>query len=148
LWAKSDSFLPGAFLGAQEGIMGRFAENTKTIHADWWGKKDEVVIRELSYGDAEQIDFESTELIKDEATGESLIKMNLSKRRVLRTFTAIVSWTFERPLTLDAVRNLTQEDGLYIYEKILELGKVRSAEEQETFRDGAGDAAESGQTAA
>jgi len=131
-------------LGAQEGTMGRFADTTDTIHADWWGEKDEVVIRELSYGDAEQIDFESTELVKDPETGESLVKMNLSKRRVLRTFTAIVSWTFERQLTLDAVRNLTQEDGLYIYEAILKLGKVRSAEEQENFRDGAGDAPESG----
>lgn len=126
--------------------MSRFATMTEPIHADWWEDGEEVVIRVISYGEAEQIEFEATEVVTDDA-GEIMVKLNLGKRRVLRTHAGISSWTFERPLSLEAVHALNPEDGQYIYDQIQALNQARSAKEQDRFRGGTGDAAEAGEAA-
>lgn len=126
--------------------MGRFAGETKTIRAEWWEKEEEVVIQQISYGEGERLEYEAMEITRL-PDGERLVKLNLAKRRVLRTFAGIASWTFERALSLEAVEALQPEDGEFILEAIEAFNERRTPKEQEGFRDGAGDPAAEGEAA-
>jgi len=120
------------------------ASETKTIQAPWWGKKEQVVIRRFGFGERQRIMGASWRLGLTEK-GETISEKDLGLMNLTVMEEGIVSWTDGKgdglPVTLAAIKKLDDRDGDYILGEVNELNsrRVRSPEEQEKFRGGAGD---------
>ena len=126
--------------------MAKFEREAKTIHADWWTKREDGTplevceIRRFGYGDEQILQGAMVRISEDdnltlEWSGDVFARMNLN---VLKR--GIKSWTDEEgvsiPVTDEAMEALNSEDADFILKEIqaFNRGRQRSAAEQATFR--------------
>lgn len=123
--------------------MGRFVDkgNTKTIRAPWWAEGEEVVIKRFSYGDRQKLNERGMVVHQVDPEGRVMRRADLAVFNLAMMEIGIVEWTLKqdgehvRPLTPQAIYELTTEDGEYIVCEIDDFNPWRTAEEQESFRD-------------
>jgi hypothetical protein len=120
--------------------MAAFDVIQKTIRHESWDTDEEVVIRELTYG--EQVKINNSMMgnvtigeAQDETKREQILMgtLNLDKQHIDKMKMCIVSWTFKQngkplPVTVDTLRALKASYGDYIQEQIEELNPTRDEE--------------------
>lgn len=137
--------------------MSRFTtrEDTKVIQAPWWDEDEQVVIRRFTWGDRQKLTQAVIEIdiiidgskprIDEVQTGH----MNIGRMNVRIMELGIKSWTFRGPggkivpLTRKWISQLDDKTGDYILREINAFNprRIRSAEEQASFRGAGGDGA-------
>lgn len=141
------------FVMTQETDSGALKE----IHAPWWGPKERVVLRRLSYGDNLDLASRAVDLSETRASDENvaLDKVDIRSMSVLNIVRSVVLWTDENgkelEVTEDLVAALTPEDGKFIADEVKAhnaTGRRRSADEQSNFRGSDRDGLADGQSPA
>ena len=129
--------------------MGAFDTAQKTIRDEGWDAGEEVVIRELTYGEQIEIDKISLsgltlEQTKDKTRREQVTFGSLAtdKQALAKMQACIVSWTFEQggktlPINAKTIMSLRSSYGAYIAAQIEELNPTRDEDFQDESGSGA-----------
>ena len=118
--------------------MGRFEVQTEVIHADWWDKGEEVVIKERTWADDQKLASlslaEKGIRLKDAGELKRIVEnttLDLAAMNAHMMLLSIQSWTFTdgngapAPITRASIEQLSREDGEFIMEAIVALNPQR-----------------------
>lgn len=142
--------------------MPKFTDVTQRIQAEWWADDEWVEIRKFGYVDRKYLAVVYVQLVdrlreegilpprpESEEAYQKQLEAMPTPPELVAEFNAhtirqgVRRWTDEhgvmQPVTLEAVRMLSDQDGDFILEAINALNPRRSEEELATFPDGSGD---------
>ena len=127
--------------------MPRFVgDETKAVHAPWWGKKETATIRKFNFGDRQYLAGQALKvgIATGDGAEKAITDIELGEMNLALMERGLVAWTDPAggPLevTREAIEALTDEDGDYILKEIRKFNprRRRGADEQANFPGGPG----------
>jgi len=96
---------------------------TKDVEIEFNGKKETVKLKRLGFGEKNQLQEEATDI--KVIGGQPVVKVSTSKLKELALLKSIVSAPF--PITIQAIKELEQEVGDFLFEEYDALNKPKDA---------------------